>query len=152
VSYILELRRFVGSRPLISVGACVFVLDDAGRVLLQHRTDDDQWGIPGGSMDLGESLEDCARRELREETGLEAGVLELRGVLSGPEFYHRYPNGDEIYMVGAMFLAHDVRGIPRVNDQESVAFAYFDLHALPEKVNVVSRRALEWWRAELENV
>ena len=110
MSHILELRKLVGTRPLVVVGASVTVLDEHGRILLQHRTDDGTWGPIGGALEPGETLEDCAARELFEETGLRAESFVLYGVASGPELYHRYPNGDEIFNVTAFFLALGVSG------------------------------------------
>ena len=58
MGYIMDLRAYVGHRPLIQVGASVFVEDGQGRVLLQLRTDDDQWSFSAaGSMEPGESPE-----------------------------------------------------------------------------------------------
>lgn len=100
MGYIAELRKLVGSRPLIMAGAGVLVLDGAGRLLLQKRVDNGLWSFVGGSMEPGETFEQTARRELWEEAGLEAGALRLLEVVSGPEFFYRYPNGDEVYNVG----------------------------------------------------
>jgi len=95
VGYVEGLRELVGHRPLLPVAAGVIVRDSAGAILLQRRTDDGRWGIPGGALELGETLEEAARRELREETGLTAGELDLLDVYSGPEFFLRYTNGGE---------------------------------------------------------
>ena len=68
--YIRELRQLVGNRPLIMTGAAVLVTDEQGRLLLLRRTDNGCWGIPGGAMEPGETLEQTALRETQEETGL----------------------------------------------------------------------------------
>ena len=69
-NYVSELRRLVGSRPLLLVAAGVVVRASYGAILLQRRTDDGLWGLPGGALEPGDSLEEAARRELLEETGL----------------------------------------------------------------------------------
>lgn len=100
MSYLKELRKLVGHRPLLSAGATVLVIQDQ-KVLLNLRADTHTWGIPGGGMELEESLEDTARRELAEETGLCAQELRLLTVFSGQDFYFEYPNGDKLYSIVA---------------------------------------------------
>jgi 8-oxo-dGTP pyrophosphatase MutT (NUDIX family) len=130
VSYLLELRELVGSLPLFSPGASVVAFDDHGRVLMQRRADTGTWGFPGGSMELGDSLEGTAHRELLEETGLHAADLEFVTVLSGAEYRFTYPNGDEIYNVAAIFTARGLTG--ELNpDVESLELHWFDTNALP---------------------
>ena len=68
-SYILDLRKIVGHRPLLQVGASVIVENEKGEVLLQKRADNHCWGYAGGSVALDEVVEEAARRELYEETG-----------------------------------------------------------------------------------
>ena len=64
MSYIQELRLLVGHHPLIMAGAAVLIFDEQNRLLLQHRKDNQQWGLIGGSMEIGESLEETAKREV----------------------------------------------------------------------------------------
>lgn len=81
--YIKSLRQHLGHTPLLQVGASVIVINEAGQMLMQQRTDCGSWGYAGGSVELGESVEQTAERELFEETGLKAQKLELLGVYSG---------------------------------------------------------------------
>ena len=73
--YIMDLRKIVGHRPLLQVGASVIVEDEDNRILLQLRSDNHCWGYPGGSVELDEEVENAAKRELFEETGLIAHDL-----------------------------------------------------------------------------
>ncbi len=70
-----RLRRAVGDGVLLFVGARGIVRDEAGRVLLIRRSDNGMWALPAGSMELGESIAECAAREVYEETGLNAREL-----------------------------------------------------------------------------
>ena len=134
MNYIEELRKLVGKRPLIMVGAGVLVWDASNRLLMIKRTDNGCWGIPGGGMELGESLEETARRETREETGLEIGSMSLFGVFSGPEFYYEYPNGDQAHIVSMVYLTRDVRGEIRLSSEHSES-GFFDLQNLPAELS-----------------
>lgn len=141
--YVRELRKLVGSRPLLLVAAGVIVKDTAGAILLQRSTDSGPWGIPGGAMDLGETLEETARRELYEETGLVAHELDLLDVRSGPEWYLEYPNGDQAYVVGATYLARGVEGDARPDGRECSEVRYFPTTGLPTEMNAYNRRLLD---------
>ncbi|MBR3869023.1 MAG: NUDIX domain-containing protein, partial [Clostridia bacterium] len=77
MSYIMDLRKVVGHRPLLQVGASVIVVDECGCILLQLRSDNNTWGYAGGSVEIDEKVEDTAKRELYEETGLIAKQLSL---------------------------------------------------------------------------
>ncbi|MBI3966702.1 MAG: NUDIX domain-containing protein [Chloroflexi bacterium] len=103
----------------------------------------------GEFLELGETVEEAARREVREEVGLEVGELELIGVVSGPETYYVYPNGDQVYGVMAYFLARAVSGELRVGEAEAPAARYFALSALPDHLDRSTRRELEAFRARL---
>jgi len=107
--YLKSIREKVGHDRIIIVGAGVIVYKD-GRLLLQKRKDNLYWALHGGAVDIGEIVEDAAKRELKEETGLIAGTLELFGVFSGESMMHTYPNGDEVYIVGVTYICHDFSG------------------------------------------
>jgi len=149
MDYVGELRGLVGHRPLLVVAAGVLVRDIAGGILLQRRTDDGSWGVPGGAMELGETLEQTARRELREETGLTAGELTLLDVYSGPEFFLRYANGDEVYVVGATYHATSVEGEAGADGVEGTELRYFLLTDLPKAMSRYNRRLLDRCRDRL---
>ena len=132
MSYISELRKYVGQDPIINVGATVLVLNEYHEILLNLRTDTNTWGMIGGSMELGESLEETAARELWEEAGLKAERFELLDVFSGKELYFVYPNGDRTYTVAVLYKAVNAAGELKIRDGESSRLQYFPLDGLPE--------------------
>ena len=135
MGYIMDLRKLVGSRPLIMAGACVILIDEENRLLLQLRQDNNCWGLAGGSLELGESFEQVAKRELFEETGLVANTLELLNVYSGERFYYKYPHGDEVYNVVAAYICKDYQGKLRMEESEVQELKFFKLDELPPNIS-----------------
>lgn len=70
------------------------VTDDEGRLLLEHRVDNDLWALPGGTHDFGESIVETVIREIREETGLDVEVTGLVGIYTDPKARIAYSDGE----------------------------------------------------------
>ena len=148
MGYIMDLRAYVGHRPLIQVGSSVIVEDKQGRILLQLRSDNRQWSFSAaGSMEPGESPEDTARRELLEETGLTAHALEPYGVYAGRSEYYVYPNGDEVYNVEFAYACRDWSGTLKCQEGEVEDLQFFALDGLPAALSgQTARRLADWGR------
>lgn len=131
MGYIMDLRKVVGSRPIIMVGACVILLNKNQEILLLLRRDNNCWGLAGGSLEMGETLEQVAKRELWEETGLVANKLQLFNVFSGEKFYYKYPHGDEVYNVVTAYICSDYTGELIIDENEVQALSFFDFNKLP---------------------
>ena len=131
MGYIMNLRKHVGHDPLIGIGATTLVFNAQKQLLLNLRSDTNTWGIPGGSMELYETIEETAIRELKEETGINAEELELVTVLSGKEYYFEYPNGDKMCTVIILFKVLNYTGNIKVSDNESKELKFFSLENLP---------------------
>ena len=125
-SYIKFLRQYVGHEPILTAGVGLFVFNENKQVLMQLRTDYNQWGFPGGAMELGESFEETAKRELKEETNLNIINSTIVKVLSGKDTYREYSNGDKLYDITAIFVITNYSGDLKVNDEESKKLEWFD--------------------------
>lgn len=130
--YIMDLRKIVGKRPLLQCAASVIIINEQGELLLGKRTDNQKWGYAGGSMNLGESVEECARRELLEEMNLIADELEFFMINSGEETHYIYPNGDEVYNVEIVYLCRKYHGDMRPQKSELSELRFFPPDQLPE--------------------
>ncbi len=133
MEYYKELRKYVGHKPIILPGSVVIILNRQGEILLQER-ENGFWGLPGGLMNLGESLTGTAKREVLEETGLCINNLVLLDVLSGEEFFFKNPNEDEFYSVTAVYLTRDYTGDLKPDGEESMGLSFFEIGRLPEKM------------------
>jgi ADP-ribose pyrophosphatase YjhB (NUDIX family) len=122
-----DWERALAVRP--SASAVIF--DRRGRVLLQQRSDGGQWGLPGGSVEIGESVTDAVIREVREETGLIVTVRRLVGVYSDPaRQVVRYPDGNVWHYVNVCFECV-VRGGTLTTCDETLSLRYVSPTRLP---------------------
>lgn len=142
MEYYKELRKYVGHSPLILPGSVVIIQNEFGDVLLQERQEG-VFGLPGGLMDLGESFEETAVREVFEETNLTVTSLELKQVFSGKEFYYKVDNGDEFYSVTAVFITNSYEGSLKANLSESIGIAFYSLDAMPKGLLPSSKKFLK---------
>jgi len=133
-------------------GASV-ILYKEGQILLQQRKDNLCWGYHGGAIELGEVVEEAAKRELYEETGLEAHDLDLYGVFSGPDLYNKYPDGNEAYIIDIVFICKTYGGEMRAQASEVVDLKWFDIGCLPEAISPPVKPVLDQFVREcLEGV
>ena len=125
-----DVSHALGVRPSV----CAVIYDRRGRLLLQQRSDGGQWGLPGGGVEIGESLDEAVRREVREETGLVVVVRRLVGVYSDPALQVvRYPTGHVWHYVNACFECRVTAGALTTCD-ETLDLRYFPPHRLPRSL------------------
>ncbi|WP_182200839.1 NUDIX hydrolase [Paraliobacillus salinarum] len=134
MDYISYVRNMVGHNPLIMVVCGAIVFDTYDRILLHLRSDNQTWGFPGGYMELGESVEDTARREVFEETGLQLGELTLFSIYSGENNQKTLVNGDQVALVQHWFTCHTFTGDLIKENEESLDAAFFSIDNLPENL------------------
>jgi ADP-ribose pyrophosphatase YjhB (NUDIX family) len=113
--------------------ASAVVVDEQGRVVLHRRRDNEMWALPGGVMELGESLAQCAVRETREETGLDVEITGIVGIYSDPKHVFAYDDGEVRQEFSICVLARVVGGRLTASDEshEVKAFTPDEIEALP---------------------
>lgn len=145
MGYIMDLRKKLGHRPLIMSGAGAVIINADNQILLQRRADNGFWGLPAGSMELGESFEACARREVAEETGIIMDKMELLATESGPETHYFYPNGDEVYVASVYYICREYHGELKIQEDEVVEQRFFAVNELPsdDKLDPVNKPVID---------
>lgn len=121
---------------LLQDGAAAIIVNKHGQILLQSRTDNDRWGLPGGCQELGERFEDTIIREVKEETNLDITEdnLELIAIVSGDSRRNEYPNGDVVINNTVLYCVKNYTGELKWDD-ESKEMRFFDLDNLPDNQN-----------------
>lgn len=154
LSYILKLRNALKDdkrhMPLFQNGSAIIVVNEKDEILLEERTDRNKWCVPGGLQELGETFEEVAIRELKEETNLNANKedLILINIISGNSRKNSYPNGDVVYNNTVLYLLNkydgklnsDYEELVDNNDnrfsikKESKNLKFFSIGNLPENL------------------
>jgi ADP-ribose pyrophosphatase YjhB (NUDIX family) len=149
MSYIVDLRNSLKKAkrhmPILQDGSAVIIVNNKGEILLQSRADRDKWGVIGGCQELGETFEETAIREVKEETNLVINIedLILIGAISGNSRHNCYPNGDEVYNNTILYLVNKYTGELRW-DKESKKVEFRSLDNLPE--NLMDRDLIDRYR------
>ncbi len=112
-------------------GASAIVVNDAGEIVLQRRTDNNLWALPGGTMDIGESIGETILREVQEETGLTAELVSIVGVYSDPNHVFAYSDGEVRQEFSICFACRSTGGTLSAGD-ESHEVAFFGPDQLAE--------------------
>jgi 8-oxo-dGTP pyrophosphatase MutT (NUDIX family) len=125
-------------------GAAVLAVDDAGRILLQRRVDSGDWSLPGGMMEIGESIGATAIRETREETGLDVELTGILGIHTDPGHLIAYDDGTVRQEFSVVFRAKVIGGHPAVSE-ESTDVRFVD----PAELDAMPMN--EWVRLGIRN-
>ncbi|MNZ70790.1 RNA pyrophosphohydrolase [compost metagenome] len=138
----------------IVVTGGAIIRDSKGRILLQQRSDYGDWGLPGGGMNPGETIQETMIREVIEETGLTVTDCEFYAVYSGPRMEYSYPDGNKVVFVMFLFnawtdynqyLSEDGDAIRYQDDLcESLKLQFWDINDISlDQINKVQRPVFE---------
>ena len=130
MSYVSEIRSIIGHKMLLLAGANVILARDDGFILLQQRKDG-SWGLLGGLLEPGESLEETAVREVKEETNLDINTLNFIKVFSGAEYSFTLANKDEINVITALYFSDDWSGELRNDHTDGLQLKFYPPNRLP---------------------
>lgn len=151
MSYIGGLRKVIGNQRIISISCGAIIENEKEEILLQFRADTKNYGVPGGNMELGESLIETLKREIFEEIGLEIETSQANifGVYSGDKCTTIYPNGDEVqYVVFIYHIKINSNVIFKNDYSESCYLRYFSRNNLPEDIKESDKIWIEKWKKE----
>jgi ADP-ribose pyrophosphatase YjhB (NUDIX family) len=100
-------------------GGSAIVTDESSRILLQRRSDSGNWSLPGGTMNIGETLEQCVIREVREETGFEVQIVGLLGIYTDPAHVIEYDDGEVRQEFNITYIANIIGGSLAVSEEST---------------------------------
>ncbi len=127
MDYISDIRKDIGHKKIVLNAASVIIVRN-DMILLQKRKDNQKWGLIGGILELNETYEEAAIREVKEETGLDISLDYFLGI------YHNYDmiwaNNDKAHVIGAFYVSYLKEGTPRI-DEESIELRFFPVNELP---------------------
>lgn len=130
--YYRELRRRIGQELILYPAAGAVIPDAQGRILLQAKTFEPGWFLPGGAIEPGEHPEEALVREVAEETGLVVRPLRVVLMVGGKDYRYRYPNGDLVEIVGPLYECSIVGETGEPLDEETRRLEYFARESMPK--------------------
>lgn len=147
MGYIENLRKTYGHEMIMTVGCGVLIENEKGQVLLQKRSDNGQWCVPGGALEPLETYKQAAIRELREEVGIEVTDLSLFGLYSGNDRLINYPNKDVVYSLSVIFITKSYSGQISDEDSEVLEHRFFNREDIPDNLFAPDARPILDWKA-----
>lgn len=132
MGYIQEIRKYVGHSPIMATAVVCIIYDKEKGILFEKSSNFGTWCVPGGALEIGESLEDGVKREVIEETSLDIFNPKLFDVRANVHMV--YPNKDEVYYTSVIYEVNEYSGELKA-DEESLELRWFPLNALPDNIS-----------------
>lgn len=130
--YIQELRKLVGNFPLILVRPTLILYNSLGEILLVKHNDN-SWGLPGGLLEPGESIEESIRRELLEELDINIEEMIYYKIFSGQSFYQKTSSGRETQYIAITYSSNQYCETIKPDQNEIIEYKFCRPNELPEK-------------------
>lgn len=131
-------------KDYIGVGVGAFIVNDNNELLLQKRAvpvEKDHWCLPGGRLEMFETLEHAVIRETKEETDLDVKVIKLMGICD------HIIQDENTHWVAMSYLCKIENGIPKIMEPDKASdMKWFTLNNLPHKLTVTTKKALANYR------
>lgn len=139
-NYINWIRQKIGHEMVILTFSGGILTNDKSEILMQKRSDKNAWGLPGGTIELGESAADTLRREFKEETGLNVKVNHLLGIYS--KYFDSYPNGDKAQTITVLYEVskNEMEQVLDVSNRETLDLEYFSFEKILNEVEIVNQQ------------
>ncbi len=147
LDYMKTLRRMIGNTKIVVPGVRALIFNERGELLLQKQALFRSWALPHGCVDVGESVLDALKREVKEETGLSIIRAESFGLYTDPKYSVTYPNGDQVQTFTMAFLVRDWSGELAVDGDEVTDLGFFPLDNLPEPIYPIHADTIHDYRA-----
>ena len=142
-NWVEKIREKIGHDPIILPHAVTIVLDLDRRLLVEERADDGYLDFPGGTLDIGETIEDCAKRELKEETGLIVDIMMPFKTYTGDITKYEYANGDVIYGIDVVYLVSNYHGDMAPQKEEVKSLKFMRLGDIQGKLSPRNKQILK---------
>ncbi|MCY9696170.1 NUDIX domain-containing protein [Paenibacillus alginolyticus] len=150
MDYCENMRAMIGNAPLIIMRPSVAIINRSCEILL-NRYIGGTWGIPGGILQLNESVEECIKRNVQIDLGIMLNTLRLFGVYSGKELINRVEeSGDEYHTVAVGYLCTDFEGKLTPDENQAIEAKFFKFDRLPEEIDPFIKNKLVELKVQLE--
>jgi 8-oxo-dGTP pyrophosphatase MutT (NUDIX family) len=144
LDYWQRIRQAVGKETLILPGAAGAITHN-GKILLVRHNLLKKWQIPGGTQEIGESIQQTAEREIKEELGLDLTAGSLISIYSHPKWTIELPNGDKIQQLTFFFAMEGEISTVSIQASEIHAYQFFAPDEIPEDTfDCCKQKVVDW--------